>query len=139
MARLIAAHHDHSHANYPPESIHSLDAGALAAPGVQLFAGRAGGVAVAMGALAPLGDGTGEIKSMHTSAAARGRGYARAMLDHLLAEARAAGMTALYLETGSGDPATAARALYHRAGFEDCPPFGPYRPDTMSVFMRRAV
>lgn len=92
-----------------------------------------------MGALSLLGDGTAEIKSMHTLDAARGQGHGKAMLIHLIAAGREAGLTALYLETGSGAAAEAARALYGRLGFVDCPPFGSYDPDPESVFMRLAL
>ena len=48
------------------------------------------------------------------------------MLDHLLAEAKAAGLQRLSLETGVQPTFVAARALYYKAGFEDCPPFEGY-------------
>ena len=61
------------------------------------------------------------------------------MLRHLVAEAQAAGLTRLWLETGSQAYFAPARALYARHGFIECPPFAAYRPDPHSVFMTRAV
>jgi putative acetyltransferase len=61
------------------------------------------------------------------------------MLDHLIASARAEGITRLSLETGSQPGFAAARALYRRAGFSDCGPFATYRPDPNSVFLTRTI
>lgn len=72
---------------------------------------------------------------MHTAAAFRGQGLARAMLDHLVAEARARGCTRLSLETGSMAEFAPARALYFSFGFEECKPFGDYQPSRHSTFM----
>ena len=61
------------------------------------------------------------------------------MLDHVLAEARRRGYARLSLETGSMDYFAPARALYARAGFVACAPFGDYVEDPNSVFMTRAL
>ena len=76
---------------------------------------------------------------MHTAAPARGRGVAGGAARHLIADARAHGITRLSLETGSMDYFRAAHALYARHGFEECGPFGDYVLDPNSVFMTRAV
>lgn len=76
---------------------------------------------------------------MRTAEAFRGRGVGRAMLDHLLAEAKARGYTRVSLETGSQPFFAAAWALYHGAGFTDCGPFGPYWDDPNSRFMTKAL
>ena len=67
------------------------------------------------------------------------RGLSRAMLEHLMTQARAAGFRRLSLETGVQPTFVAARTLYTKAGFADCPPFGSYAPDPNSVFMTRAL
>ena len=69
----------------------------------------------------------------------RGRGLAWRMLDHLVSEAKADGITRLSLETGSQDAFTPARRLYEAAGFAPCPPFADYRDDPMSVYMTRSL
>lgn len=138
LADLMARHTAAMHAETPPESIHMLPAAALAAPGIAFYVMRdEAGRAIGMGAFKHLSGRAAEIKSMHVLAELRGRGLARAMLNHLVAEARAAGVTRLYLETGSQPGFAAARALYARAGFAECPPFEGYRPDPASVFMVR--
>lgn len=135
LALLMERHSAAMHADTPPESIHMMDATALAAPGIAFYVMRDSGTPVGMGAVKRIDRHHAEIKSMHVLAEMRGRGLARAMLDHLVAEARAAGYARLSLETGSMPAFDPARRLYVRAGFVDCPPFEGYGPDPNSVFM----
>ncbi len=139
LALLFERHTADMHADTPPESIHMMDKGALAAPGIRFFVLRDAGAPLAMGAFKRIDDSHAEIKSMHVLAEARGRGLSKAMLDHLVAEARAEGFTRLSLETGVQPTFVAARALYARAGFVDCPPFEGYVEDPNSVFMTKAL
>ena len=53
---------------------------------------------------------------MRTAPAARRRGVASRLLDHVLAAARERGYTRLSLETGTQDFFAPARALYGRGG-----------------------
>ena len=53
------------------------------------------------GALKRLDAERGEIKSMRVADRFLGRGVGRAILEHLVAQARAQGMRSLWLETGS--------------------------------------
>jgi putative acetyltransferase len=57
------------------------------------------------------------------------------MLRHIIAIARACGMSRLSLETGSWEYFWPARALYRKHGFVECPPFADYIPDPNSVLM----
>jgi putative acetyltransferase len=139
LALLMGRHTADMHADTPPESIHMMDAGQLAAPGIAFFVMRDAGVPVAMGAVKRIDGGHAEIKSMHVLAEARGRGLSRLMLEHLVAEARAQGFRRLSLETGVQPTFVAARALYARSGFIECPPFEGYGPDPNSVFMTRML
>lgn len=140
LADLHARHTAQMHFDTPPGSIHMLPASALTAAGIAFYVMRDGGGApVGMGAWKRLDADHAEIKSMHILSELRGRGLARQMLDHLVAEARAAGIARLSLETGSQPSFAAARALYARAGFEECPPFEGYGPDPMSTFMTRTI
>ncbi len=137
LALLMARHTADMHADTPPESIHMMDATQLAIADVSFFVLREAGVPVAMGAIKRIDAGHAEIKSMHVLAEARGRGLSKRMLDHLEAEAAAAGFTRLSLETGVQSSFVAARALYARAGYVDCPPFEGYREDPNSVFLTK--
>lgn len=77
----------------------------------------------------------GEIKSMRTTAPARGRGVATLMLRHILDDARTRNLSRVYIETGTEDYFAPARRLYARNGFTECPPFADYALDPNSVFM----
>jgi putative acetyltransferase len=107
---------------------------------VQFFVAREAGQPLAMGAFKMLSDPThAEIKSMHVLAEARGRGLSKAMLAHVEATARAAGITRLSLETGVQPTFIAARGLYERAGYSICGPFEGYWDDPNSLFMTKSL
>jgi putative acetyltransferase len=139
VSALIARHAAHGDAHYPSESNHHMDGAAMAADGVVLFGGLLNGRAVAMGGYKIIAPGHGEVKSMHVTDEARGQGAGARLLEMILSDARAAGLTRLSLETGSLEGSSAARRLYERSGFVYCPPFGSYEEDPMSVFMTRAL
>lgn len=139
LGLLFQRHTADMHADTPPESIHMMDASQLASPEISFFVMRDDGVPVGMGAFKRIDAGHAEIKSMHVLAEERGRGLSRKMLDHLIEQARAAGLTRLSLETGIQPTFIAARALYAKAGFTECPPFEGYWDDPNSVFMTRLL
>ena len=138
VAELLTAHLQLMRAQTPAESCHALDPDALAGPQIALYCLRQDGRAVAVGAIQTQ-DNWGELKSMHTRHALRGRGIGRRLLIGLIEEARVRAPTGLRLETGSGSEHAAARALYASEGFTPCPPFGAYAPDPLSTFMQRAL
>lgn len=139
LALLMERHTADMHADTPPESIHMMDASALDQPHIAFFVLREDGTPLAMGAYKRIDASHAEIKSMHVLSEARGRGLSKAMLDHLVAEARRDGFARLSLETGIQRTFIAARALYARAGFVDCPPFEGYHDDPNSVFMTKML
>jgi putative acetyltransferase len=61
------------------------------------------------------------------------------LLAHLVATARAQGMTRLSLETGNSPLFAAANHLYQRAGFVPCGPFGGYTPSDFTTFYTREI
>lgn len=132
---LLVEHLSDMRATSPPESVHALDPTGLTGPGITFFTAREHGELMGCGALKNLGNGEGELKSMRTTTAARGRGVASAMLYHLIAESRARGFTALRLETGIEDYFAPARGLYAKFGFEPCGPFANYTDDPNSVYL----
>lgn len=124
----------------PPESVHALDVSRLKVPAVTFWTVRdAGGALLGCGALKELDAGHGEIKSMRTPQARRRSGAGRAMLEHIVREARRRGYRRLSLETGSADAFVPAQTLYASAGFVRCGPFADYGPDPNSVFMSLAL
>ena len=120
----------------PPESVHALDVSELKRPEITFWSVREGEQLLGCGALKALASDHGEIKSMRTPDALRGRGAGRAMLNHIIGEAMSRGYKELSLETGPADTFKAAHKLYENAGFRQCGPFGEYAPDPHSVFMR---
>ena len=116
-------------------SAHALDLAGLRSPEISFWTIWEGEALLGTGALKRLSPDHGEVKSMHTAQAARRRGAGRAMLLHIIASARANGMSRLSLETGSWEYFQPARALYRGHGFVECEPFADYVPDANSVFM----
>ena len=139
LAVFLQAHLDDLEPTAPPESRHALDLAALHRPGVRLWTASERGGIVGTAALAALEPGHEELKSMRTDPARRGRGIAAQLLTHVLADARARGISRISLETGSMEFFAPARRLYERAGFEPCPPFGGYVEDPNSAFFTREV
>ena len=119
----------------PPESVHALDVERLRQPGISFWTAREGPTLLGCAALKALDAGHGEIKSMRTPQALRRRGAGRALLTHIIAEARARGLARLSLETGSMPEFAPAWRLYAGFGFVRCGPFADYRDDPHSVFM----
>jgi putative acetyltransferase len=76
---------------------------------------------------------------MRVADAFLGTGAGRAMLEHIVAEARRMGLTTLWLETGSTDAFIPAIKLYESSGFSVCGPFADYKLDPFSVFMTRSL
>lgn len=123
----------------PPESVHALDLDSLRQPGITFWTVWSDGELLGCGALKQLEPAHGEVKSMRTAATRRRRGVGRAMLQHILAEARTRGYTRLSLETGSMEAFAPARNLYETFGFTYCAPFADYGVDPNSVFMTRTL
>ena len=138
VVSLLQAHLDLMHAQSPPEDVHALDLAGLTRPEIAFFSvRRPDGELLAIGALADLGGGEGELKSMHTRADLRRSGLARLLVRHLVEQARRAGMRRVSLETGTQPEFAAARGLYASEGFAECGPFGRYAPSPFSTFMTR--
>jgi len=136
---LLECHLQFARTHTPPEGVFALPTAELLDPAITLYSYRRDGELLAVGALKQLGGSHGELKSMHTAQAARGQGIGRAMVDHLIAVARARGLARVSLETGTMAAFAPARALYARAGFTECGPFGDYRASPTSTFMTLAL
>jgi len=135
VIELLQVHLSSARAATAPGSAHALDIEGLKSPDISFWTISDDDALVGIGALKRLSADHGEIKSMHTAAAMRGRGAGRAMLRHIIAVARAGGISRLSLETGSWDYFRPAHALYRSHGFQECPPFAGYVPDPNSIFM----
>lgn len=136
---LLAEHLRNMHELSPPESVHALDVSGLLRPEITFWTVWSNGELLGCGALKELASAHGEVKSMRTASAHRRKGVGRAMLEHIIAEARRRSYTRLSLETGSLPAFEPARRLYESYGFTYCPPFSDYTDDPNSVFLTRVV
>ena len=136
---LLEEHLASMHALSPPESVHALDLTGLRRPDVTFWTVWDERELVGCGALKQLDDHHAEIKSMRTASAHRRKGVGRAMLAHIVDEARRRAYRRLSLETGSMAAFEPARRLYESFGFRYCGPFADYFEDPNSVFMTREL
>ena len=123
-------------------SMEGKDAEALANPGKtilepggRIFFAIRGGEFVGCCALLAMAPGEFEVAKMAVTKSARGAGIGRALLARIIAEARASGISRLYLETNR-QLATAIR-LYESAGFRHLtrPRVFPSPYERANVFM----
>ena len=136
-AGLIAELDRYQTSLYPAESNHLLDIDSLAQPNVLFAVARdAAGMAQGCGAVV-LYPEFGEVKRMFVRPEQRGQGIAGSLLRFLEERARSKGCSVLMLETGISQPE--AIGLYRRFGYADCAPFGDYREDPLSIFMRKVL
>ena len=136
---LLQLHLDEMHRWSPACKVHAMPAERLREPDVTFFSAWDGDKLAAVGALKELDPVRGELKSMRAAPEYRGKGAGKAILEHLLAEARSRDYTWLGLETGRPEPFVPARTLYESYGFTECPAFGDYVSDEFSLCMDRAV
>ncbi len=132
---LLQIHLTSARAQTAPGSAHALDLTGLKSSEIRAWTMWEDETPVGVGALKQLSADHGEVKSMHTAQAMRGKGAGAAMLRHIIAAAKAAGISRLSLETGSWEYFDPARRLYRKHGFVECPPFADYVLDPNSVFM----
>ena len=136
---LLTEHLHNMHQLSPPESVHALDLTALLKPEISFWTVWSQGELLGCGALKELTPIHGEIKSMRTASTHRRKGVARAMLQHIIVEARKRSYARLSLETGSMPAFEPARSLYESFGFTCCSPFADYLEDPNSVFLTRTL
>lgn len=123
------------HANSPPGSVYALDLSGLQASNVTVWSVWRDDEIVGVGALKESGDGGGEVKAMRTHPDHLRKGVAAVLLEHIVAEAKARGLTRLSLETGSGPAFDPALALYRKRGFVDGEAFSDYQRSAFNRFL----
>jgi putative acetyltransferase len=132
---LIGEHLAGMHGSSPPGHVNALALERLRAADVTFWTAWIDGALCGCGALQELDAATGEVKSMRTRAAYLRRGVGQALLDRIVATARARGYRRLLLETGTGPAFEPAHSLYLRNGFRWSGPFGGYAATDFNVFM----
>jgi len=136
---LLQTHLDFCHEVTPPEHSYALGVEKLRSPDIRVFTAREDEVLLGVGALKTLDPHHGELKSMHTAKAARGKGVGSGMVRHIIAYAKSLGMERVSLETGRHKPYLPARILYKNLGFEECPAFGEYELSEFNVCMTKIL
>ena len=139
VAALLREHLDEMQRISPPESVHALDLAKLRQADVTFWSAWSGAELLGCAALRELDGWHGEVKSMRTTAAHRGRGVGAALMRRIFEQAEQRGYRRLSLETGSQPEFAPARALYRRFGVAPCGPFGGYAEDPCSTFMTRTL
>ena len=145
VKQLLTEHLDDMYAASPAECVHALDLTELKKPDITFWTIWENTLSpeenqlLGCGALKILDDKHGEIKSMRTTSAARNKGVASTLLNHILDAAKQNNLTKVSLETGPQDFFAPARKLYSKNGFEECGPFADYVLDPFSVFMTKAL
>jgi putative acetyltransferase len=135
IAELLSEHLRDMYEQSPPASVHALDLDDLKKPEITFWAIWDGVALVGCGALKELDAEHGEIKSMRTTKAYRGKGAGKLMVRYIIDEARKRNYKRLSLETGSMAFFDPARRLYESHGFIHCDPFADYVLDPNSDFM----
>ena len=98
---LLQEHLDNMYELSPPENVFALDLGKLRVPEITFWTAWDDDVLLGCGALKELSATEGEIKSMRTPQALRGKGAGRAVLGRIVDTAKQRGYERLNLETGS--------------------------------------
>ncbi|WP_076865466.1 GNAT family N-acetyltransferase [Bradyrhizobium mercantei] len=137
VRRLIDLSDAYMQALYPPDSNHLAAVETLAVPGTVFLVARRGGDVLGSIAFRRIAPDHAEMKRMFVRADARGHGLGRRLLDALEDAARSRQIVRISLETGIRQPE--AIGLYRAAGYRECPPFGGYAPDPLSLFMTKRL
>ncbi|MFY7953070.1 MAG: GNAT family N-acetyltransferase [Armatimonadaceae bacterium] len=134
VRELLEEHLRHMHEITPAESVHALDLTGLRKPDITFWTAWDGAELLGCGAVRELDPTHGEVKSMRTARRHWRKGVGRAVLAHIVAEARRRGYARLSLETGAMAAFAPAHRLYESFGFVPCGPFVGYTDDPNSRF-----
>jgi putative acetyltransferase len=136
---LLRLHLSEMHTWSPPESCHVMPVERLRQADVTFWSAWHGDNLAGCGALKEIDSQHGEIKSMRAHPDYRGKGIGKAILLHLLGEAKQRGYARISRETGRPQPFIPAQRLYEGHGFAECPPFGDYVSDDFSMCMTKEL
>lgn len=133
---LIALHLAGMQANSPANSVNAKPVDELNSSNLDVWSIWAGNQAIGIGGLKYLNDEHADIKSMRTHPDHLRKGVASRLLQHLIFEAKAQGVTTLSLETGSGPTFEPALNFYRRHGFMESVVFADYKDTHFNRFMQ---
>jgi putative acetyltransferase len=136
FAELLKASDDLMATLYPAESNHMLDIETLRHPQMHFFGAYIDGAGKGCGGFWTHADFV-EIKRVFVDPTARGFGVSKKLMSFIEDGAREAGFKIARLETGISQPE--ALGLYRSIGYVECPPFGDYKLDPLSLFMEKKL
>lgn len=136
VVKLLEASHALMNDLFPADGCHYLEIDDLCVPEITFLKVTEGDQIVGCGALSNKTT-YGELKSMFVDPAARGKGAANTLLNHITKLARDLNLNTLRLETG--EALGAAIKLYEKHGFTRRGPFGDYTDHPDSTFMERQL
>jgi putative acetyltransferase len=134
---LLSQSDDYFRALYPAESNHLVSADVLATTPAVFLAARRDGELLGSIAFLVIAPGHAEMKRMFVRTEMRGIGLGRLLLSALEEVALQRGIIRISLETGVKE--SEAISLYRSSGYQDCPPFGDYKDDPLSLFMTKSL
>jgi GNAT superfamily N-acetyltransferase len=121
IPRHLFQGHGLKHEEATPESGELVRNTGLLDPPQRLYLAEVEGQPAGTCGLKEIAPRVAEIKRMYVDPARRGHGVARALLERVIDDGRAAGYRTLQLETAVW--MVEAHALYRSCGFTDAPPF----------------
>lgn len=136
---LLALHFAAMRSNSPRDACHVLPTEGLKHAAITFWSAREDGRLLGVGALQELAPDHGEVKSMRTAHRELGRGVGRAILHHIVDQAKKRGFQRISLETGCTQPFAAALNLYQSEGFVPCGPFSDYKETPFTRFFSRQL
>ena len=136
---LLIKHFIELRAASPEGSAHVLDIPGLKIPSIKFWSLWEDDKLIGCGALKFLDKEHGEFKSIRIHDDFRQKGNGIKVIDHLIKEAKKLNIKKISIETGAGKFFEPARKLFKSCGFEECEPFGHYRNDPNSCYMKISV
>lgn len=136
---LLTEHLQSMASHSPAESCHALNIEALRQPEITFWTAWQDNDLLGCGAIKELSPEHAEIKSMRTASKHLRQGVAKALLQHIMAEAQSRNYQRVSLETGTVAAFDPARKMYESFGFTYCKPFADYSIDPFSAFMTKVL
>lgn len=136
---LIQLSREYQAGLYPPESIHQEDPQTLLAQNIYFIGAYIDNDLLGIGAVKRV-DATpryGEIKNLFVDPEHRGQGASRVLMSALEQHLVDNKIMLCRLETGPGQPESIG--LYRSLGYLECPAYGDYKPDPLSLFMEKKL
>ena len=136
---LIQLSRQYQAERYPPESIHQEDPQLLLAKNIYFIGAYLQQTLLGIGAV-KIFDASphyGEIKNLFVDPRYRGQGASRIIMSALEQYLIDRKIMLSRLETGPAQ--LESIGLYKGLGYLECPPYGDYKPDPLSVFMQKEL